>query len=241
MLFSLKVPVTFLILALGREFRHMAVQRQQPREFAERELMVLDFHGTDPAADKATLALTRYDVSLAGFANRTGHWYAFPGYEDQIPVASTLLPFGNSYRDLIGGLANVPSLPLDHPDWQHAVNVLSSHDPATADNVGIEKLKRALATLTVTTCEGTRLKPVSESMSKEKMVAPELLPYIEHRDTICYEIIRAEENGGVWEGPFTELLKEVANIHTLDEALDIVHARVNRTMEELLQAHFQSA
>ena len=64
-----------------------------------------------------------------------------------IPNA-TLLPFGNSYRDLIGGLANLPSLPLGRDPTQRAVHALSVHDPAAAGGDEVEALKRGLAMLT---------------------------------------------------------------------------------------------
>ncbi|TVT97653.1 hypothetical protein EJB05_57103, partial [Eragrostis curvula] len=219
-------------MALARSSFEALVHQRQPKPFTERQLFTLDFHG-NASDDDATLALTRYDVSLAGFANRTGHWYAFPGYQHRIPVTSTLLPFGNSYQDLIGGLENVPSLLLDHAAWQHAVHVLSA---ATGNGDDVEELKRALATLKVTTSETTRLKPIRKAVFAGLTIAAEHLPYIEHWYTICSEIHRAEKNGGVWDGPFTELLRERANIHSMEEALHIVHATVNCTMEDLLAA-----
>ncbi|CAL5036045.1 unnamed protein product [Urochloa decumbens] len=171
--------------------------------------MVVSLRGN--LGDMARLALMSHDLSLAGFANRTGYWHLFPG--------STLLPFGNSYRDLIGGLANLPNLPVG----------------------------RALATMTVTECERRRLQAIRDALAKgwtesgsEACVAAEHLPYIEHWDTICYEILRAEKNG-VWDGPFTNLLREHTNIKSEEEALAVVSAIANRTLTGLLMAHARRA
>ncbi|KAL6650252.1 hypothetical protein ACP70R_009177 [Stipagrostis hirtigluma subsp. patula] len=190
--------------------------------------------------DEAALAVRTDDRSLAGFANRSGHWHAFPGH-GHLLRASTTLPFGGSYRDLIGGLANLPGLPLGRAPAEHATRVLSGYDAAATGDDDHDALKRALATVTVTTCEAQRLRPIREAVEKgwesgEARVAAEHLPYIEHWDTICYEVIRAHRRG-VWDGPFTELLKETTNIHSKEEALAVVDVLVNRTMAELLQAH----
>ncbi|TVU06908.1 hypothetical protein EJB05_46944, partial [Eragrostis curvula] len=108
-----------------------------------------------------------------------------------------------------------------------------------------EALKRALAMLTVVTSEAERLKPILETVDKgwqsgDAHISIEHLPYIEHWDTICYEIIHAHKND-VWDRPFTELLKETANINSLDETLAIVNVLTNRTMVDLLEAHACSA
>ncbi|TVT97647.1 hypothetical protein EJB05_57097, partial [Eragrostis curvula] len=109
-----------------------------------------------------------------------------------------------------------------------------------------EALKRALATLTVVTSEAQRLKPIQETVgmgwqSGDARVAVEHLPYVEHWDTICHEILRAHKNGGVWDGPFTELLKEIANIHSLKEALAVVSAIADRNMQQVFMAHARRA
>ncbi|KAL6646633.1 hypothetical protein ACP70R_015710 [Stipagrostis hirtigluma subsp. patula] len=59
------------------------------------------------------------------------------------------------------------------------------------------------------TSETQWLKPIRETIlegfeSGEARVAVEHLPYIEHWDTICYEVIRADQSGE-WDGPFTVL------------------------------------
>ncbi|OEL13254.1 hypothetical protein BAE44_0025725 [Dichanthelium oligosanthes] len=72
------------------------------------------------------------DLSLAVFLNRSQHWHAFPGHEQSLPGSSPL-PFGNTYRDLIRGLANMPSLALGRDHALRAVSVISAYDPAAAD------------------------------------------------------------------------------------------------------------
>ncbi|CAN6247855.1 unnamed protein product [Urochloa humidicola] len=203
---------------------------------------VFAFHGK--GNDMTKLAMMKHDLSLAGFANRTGHWHVFPGNEHLFP-GSTTLPFGNSYRDLIGGLANLPNLPLGRPAMLQATGGLSNYTPAN-DNGTIEALKRGLAMMTVATSEAQRLQPIRDALadegwdSGEARVTAEHLPYIEHWDTICYEILRAEKNG-VWDGPFTELLREHANIKSKEEALDIVGAITSCTLSDLMVAHARRA
>ncbi|CAN6247854.1 unnamed protein product [Urochloa humidicola] len=209
----------------------------------EPPFIVVDLRGN--AGDTARLALMSHDLSLAGFANRTGHWHLFPGHEHLFP-GSTTLPFGNSYRDLIGGLANLPNLPFGQPAMLQATGALSDYTTAIADDNGaMETLKRGLATMTVAASETQRLQPIWDALAEgwdsgEVRVPAEHLPYIEHWDTICYEILRAERNG-VWDGPFTDLLREHANIKSMEEALAIVGAITNSTLSDLMVAHARRA
>lgn len=195
----------------------------------------LQGHGTD----KSSVALQKHDISIAGFTNGSGHWHTFlPGHNHLVPLP-TPLPFGSSYNDLIGGLANLPGVPLGREAMLQAVRVLSAYDPAsTADDV--KSLKRALASLTVMLCEAQRLEPISETVSRGwksgAHVAAEHLPYIDHWDTMSYEIIHANRTGK-WNGPFIEMLKKSANIRSQEEALAVVKLLVNRNFEEVLKAH----
>ncbi|CAL5031435.1 unnamed protein product [Urochloa decumbens] len=187
---------------------------------------------------EAVLAVQAHDLSLAGFSNRSGHWHAFPGHDHLLPGRSTPLPFGNTYRDLIGWLSNLPSLPLGRGPAAWAASVLSSAGD-------VEALKRALATQTVMAIEAQRLRPVGKAVvegweSSDARVAPEHLAYVEHWDTICYELIRARRTGK-WGGPFAELLKERAGIRGEKDAVAVVDLVVNRTLPELLIAHARSA
>ncbi|CAN6276032.1 unnamed protein product [Urochloa humidicola] len=146
---------------------------------------------------------------------------------------------------LIGGLANLPSLPLGRGPAEWAFSVLSSaYGPAFAGG-DVEPLKRALATLTVMAIEAQRLRPVGKAVAEgwesgDARVAPEHLPYVEHWDTICYELIRARRTGQ-WGGPFAEMLRERAGIRGEEDALAVVDLLVNRTLPELLMAHARSA
>ncbi|KAG2564703.1 hypothetical protein PVAP13_7NG086078 [Panicum virgatum] len=213
--------LAILILALAADYSPAAaVQRDPPK------LFIINLEGRD--GDKASLAV-QPDLFLAGFANRTSHWHAFPGYEHVIPNA-TLLPFGNSYRDLIGGLANLPSLPLGRDPTQRAVHALSGHDPAAAGSDD---------------CEALRLTPIKETVSRgwesgDAHLTPEHLGYIEHWDTMCFELIRANRIGE-WSGPFTELLRTRANIHSKEDALAVVGVIINRPLDQLLMAHARRA
>ncbi|KAF8647663.1 hypothetical protein HU200_065300 [Digitaria exilis] len=203
------------------------------------ELIIVNQVGRD--GDKASFAVQIHDLSLAGFANRTNHWHAFRGYEHIIPNA-TVLPFSNSYHDLIGGLENLPSLPLGRDPMLDAIHAVSGHDPAAAAD---EALKRGLATLKVAKFEAVRLNPIRDVVfdgweSGDAHLTPEHLGYIEHFDTICFELTRAKRTG-VWDGPFTDLLRSRANIHSFEDARAVVGVAVHRTFDQLLRAHARSA
>ncbi|CAD6261436.1 unnamed protein product [Miscanthus lutarioriparius] len=108
---SVAIFLVVLMLALALLPSNNIDQAQAAAAKAKRsgapERILLPLVGRD--GDKITLALQPHDLSLAGFANGSHHWYAYPGYEHVIRN-STTLPFGNTYRDLISGQANLPSL-----------------------------------------------------------------------------------------------------------------------------------
>ncbi|EES11746.1 hypothetical protein BDA96_06G007400 [Sorghum bicolor] len=205
---------------------------------APAELIPIKLVGRD--GDRITLALQPHDLSLAGFANGSHHWFIFPGNEHLIRNGTTL-PFGNTYRDLIGGLANLPSLPLGREPALRAISAISACD--VDDELGA--LKRGLATLTVTKCEALRLAPVRDTVSGgwesgDARLTEQHLRYIEHWDTISFEIVRAHKTGE-WNGPFTELLRKKADIHSKEEALAVVSVVANPTLAQVLMAHARSA
>ncbi|KAF8749611.1 hypothetical protein HU200_012629 [Digitaria exilis] len=242
----LAAAASSLIMLLERRPSPTAATATSSNVLKDKPFTVIQLEGN--GQEMAGLAVMLHDVSLAGFANRSGHWHAFPGHEHLLP-GSTPLPFGNSYRDLIGGLANLPNLPLGGPPMVQASSAISGYSPATViDDNDVVAVKRALATLTVMTCEAQRLQPIRDLLlnkgrweSGEARVAVEHLPYIEHWDTICYEIVRAKKNG-VWDGPFTELLKEHANIKNMKEAMAVVgFITTSRTLQDLVVAHARKA
>ncbi|KAJ1269829.1 hypothetical protein BS78_06G008000 [Paspalum vaginatum] len=210
--------ILFLMLALAASIPVAVVQCQQPADHRQGLIHMTIKGGGD---DEATLAINRDEVTLAGFANRSGHWFAFPGNEHLLPTPCTTLPFGNSYEDLIGGLHNLPGVPI-------------GKEPSLQANQ-------------VITTEAIRLKPIGEAVSKgwegEVRVAVEHLPYIEHWDTMSYEIILANRSGGRWLGPFNELLRKSAGIHSLEEAFAVVNvlAAPDRSLEDVVEAHSRKA
>ncbi|KAF0915121.1 hypothetical protein E2562_033705 [Oryza meyeriana var. granulata] len=92
-------------------------------------LFVVGLNGGVDGDEIAAVALQGHDLSLAGFTNRTHHWHAFRGREGLIPTAASVLPFGDNYRDLIGGIENLPGVPLGWASMVQAARVLSSYDP----------------------------------------------------------------------------------------------------------------
>ncbi|XP_044980124.1 60 kDa jasmonate-induced protein-like [Hordeum vulgare subsp. vulgare] len=201
---------------------------------AERRLIVGRLLGRGPD-DKTTVAMQKHDVSVAGFTDGSGDWHTFPGLEHLFP-ASTTLPFGSSYSELIGGLENLPGVPLGREALLEAIRVLTAY----RRGADVEPVKRALAVLKVVMCEAQRVAPIRKTVSDGWVtgarVAPEHLPYIEHWDTMSYEILRTNRTGK-WDGPFTKMLEMEASIRSKEEALAVVGVLRNADFEEVLQAH----
>uniref|UniRef100_A0ACD5YGV5 Uncharacterized protein n=1 Tax=Avena sativa TaxID=4498 RepID=A0ACD5YGV5_AVESA len=123
---------------------------------------------------------------------------------------------------------------------EQAARVLAAYDPATTTDH--RPLKRALALMKVMLSEAQRLEPIHETVKNGwetgARVKPEHLPYIEHWDTMSYEILRANRTGSKWEdGPFTKMLERSANIRSLDEALAVVKVLLDPNFEQVLMAH----
>ncbi|XP_044980129.1 60 kDa jasmonate-induced protein-like [Hordeum vulgare subsp. vulgare] len=196
-------------------------------------LIVVELQGHND--DKSSVAVQKHDVSVAGFTDGSGHWHAFPGLDHLFP-ASTTLPFGSSYSELIGGIANLPGVPLGREAMMQAIRVLSAYRPG-AD---VEPVKRALAAVKVVISEAQRLEPIRKAVNDgwdgESRVAPEHLPYIEHWDTMSYEILRSNRTGK-WDGPFTKMLETQANIRSKEEALAVVGLLLNADFEKVFKAH----
>uniref|UniRef100_A0ACD5Y187 Uncharacterized protein n=1 Tax=Avena sativa TaxID=4498 RepID=A0ACD5Y187_AVESA len=222
----------FLTLALAGEASAAAEE-----DIPALAVMILKGYG-GPVDENIIVGMETRDQSLGGFANGRGQWQSFPGHGHLFPE-STPLPFGNSYEDLFGGLANLPDVPLGRGAMRQAGQVLAAYDPATTTD--LEPLKRALASLKVMISEARRLQPIAETVLRgwwgaEFRVAPEHLPYIEHWDTMSYEILRANRTGK-WGGPFTDMLEKSANIRSMEEALAVVKVLLNPTFEQVLMAH----
>jgi hypothetical protein len=229
---NMAAPAAFLLfLMLALAGAASAAEYDRPA------LLVVNLTGHGPVDDKISVGVEIHDVGIGGFANGRGHWQSFPGHDRLFP-GSTPLPFGNSYDDLIGGLANLPDVPLGREALQQAARVLSAYDLATTTD--FEPLKRALASLKVMLSEAQRLQPIFETVSSGwesgARVKPEHLPYIEHWDTMSYEILRANRTGK-WGGPFTDMLEKSANIRSMDEALAVVKVLLNPSFEQVLMAH----
>ncbi|XBH97139.1 hypothetical protein VPH35_087417 [Triticum aestivum] len=207
-----------LVLAAGNsEHRHVGA-------VAARSPVVVRLIGRG-ADDKTSVAVHRHDLSFASFTDGSGHWHAFPGLEHLLPT-STTLPFGRSYSNLIGGLANLPGVPLG----REAIRVLAAYRLGG----GVEPVKRALTVMKVVSSEAQRLGP--SKWDTGARVAPEHLPYIEHWDTMSYEIIRSNRTCK-WDGPFTKMLETQRLRSKKEEALAIVGMIRNADFEEVLEAH----
>ncbi|KAF7011249.1 hypothetical protein CFC21_025578 [Triticum aestivum] len=234
--FAMATFLLFLILALAAGSSNHGGAAAAAGD-ARPALAVMTLHSHDP--ESPSVAFQTHDLSFAGFTNGGGHWQAFPGLAHLFPT-STPLPFGSSYDDLIGGLAKLPGVPLGRQAMADAARVLSAYDPSAAAVTDVEPVKRALAALKVMLGEAQRLQPIHETVVRgwesESRVAPEHLPYIDHWDTISYEIIRANRTGK-WNGPFAKMLETQANIRSQEEALAVVRVLLHADFEQVLEAH----
>ncbi|KAF0927431.1 hypothetical protein E2562_032734 [Oryza meyeriana var. granulata] len=212
-----------LLLPLAGNLPAVVLGKLQSEESPSGKLTMVELQ--DYGSGVGTLAVLRADdIYVAGFANRSLRWHALRGNEHLLHGrAVTPLPFGNSYDDLVGGVNNLLGLPLGEPARDQATVVLSGHDSATAIVADEEALKRALATLTVATCEAQQLRPILETMltGPGARVAADHLPYIEHWDGMWHELKRWRRSGE-WGGPFTGELRERAKIAGAEEALAVL-------------------
>ncbi|BAH92321.1 60 kDa jasmonate-induced protein-like [Oryza sativa Japonica Group] len=189
----------------------------------ERDLILVDLQ--DYGSGVGTLAVRPDVFSVAGFANRTGHWHALRGNDHLFrgDLVATPLPFGSSYGDLVGGVNNLLGLPLGSPFTSYATVVLSGYDGGGGGEAAA--VKRALATLAAVICEGQRLHPILETIltrGRGARVAAEHLPYIEHWDAMWEELKRWRRTGEWGGGPFAGELRERASIGSAEEALAVV-------------------
>uniref|UniRef100_A0A0D3FML5 rRNA N-glycosidase n=1 Tax=Oryza barthii TaxID=65489 RepID=A0A0D3FML5_9ORYZ len=218
----------FLLNLAGHRGEVLSVSAAQQQDPPGDDLVFLKLRSGD--GDGTVLAMHRHDISFAGFTNGSHHWHVFRGDEDAIPNARRL-PFRNTYRDLIGGLHHVPGLPLGKAAAARAAGVLASYDPDAEE--GTAAVKRAVAALSVMFTQALRLEPIRETVSSgwesgEARVAAEHLPYIEHWDTMSFEVLRWRRTGE-WDGPFTEVLRRRAGIRSAGEALAIAKLLANRS------------
>uniref|UniRef100_A0A0D3FMH7 rRNA N-glycosylase n=1 Tax=Oryza barthii TaxID=65489 RepID=A0A0D3FMH7_9ORYZ len=204
-----------LLLPLAGNLPAVAVGKPHIEGPPGAEMMMVDLR--DYGSGVGALAVRMDGLSVAGFANRSGHWHALRGNEHL------------SYGDLVGGVKNLPDLPLEEDP---ATVVISAYDPATAaaaaDDEAVE-LKRALSTLTVVICETQRLRPVMDTVLATgagrrgaASVAAEHLPYIEHWDAMWDELKRWRRTGEWGGGPFAGELRERAKIGSAKEALAVI-------------------
>uniref|UniRef100_A0A0E0GRX7 rRNA N-glycosylase n=2 Tax=Oryza TaxID=4527 RepID=A0A0E0GRX7_ORYNI len=223
---SLLLPL-LLLLPLAGNLPAVVVGKPHIEGPPGPEMMMVDLR--DYGSGVGTLAVRMDGLSVAGFANRSGHWHALRGNEHLFRVAAaTPLPFGSSYGDLVGGVKNLPDLPLEEDP---ATVVISAYDPAAAadDDDDEVELKRALATLTVVICETQRLRPVMDTVLATggrrrgaARVAAEHLPYIEHWDAMWDELKRWRRTAEWGGGPFAGELRERAKIGSAKEALAVI-------------------
>uniref|UniRef100_A0A0E0GS36 rRNA N-glycosylase n=1 Tax=Oryza nivara TaxID=4536 RepID=A0A0E0GS36_ORYNI len=211
-------------------------------------LLLLFFLLSAVAGRDHHLVVEKYGVSMKGADGDVVH--RAPGHaqtrlllrwlrQPERPLARLprRLPFRNTYRDLIGGLENVPGLPLGRAASLRAIGALSSYDTGAA---GEEAMRRGVATLSMVLTQALWLRPVGETVSSrwesgEARVAAEHLPYIEHWYTMSFEVLRWRRTGR-WDGPFTELLRRRTS-----EALAVVRVIANKSFVQLLRAHSHGA
>ncbi|KAF8749613.1 hypothetical protein HU200_012631 [Digitaria exilis] len=127
----------------------------------------------------------------------------------------------NTYRDLIGELANLPNLPLGWHTTLQATSAISGYGPATGDDVAA--VKRALATLTVTTSEAQRLQPIWDLLAKGGRVGRHAWA-----SSTCQMALHRAAEGAT-------------NIKSKKEALAVVGAITDRNLEDLMEAHSRRA
>ncbi|KAF0915124.1 hypothetical protein E2562_033708 [Oryza meyeriana var. granulata] len=92
-----------LLLPLAGNRPAVVLGELQIEEIPRGNLIMVDLQ--DYGSGVGTLAMRDDTLYVAGFANRSGHWHALRGSEHLLrDRATTPLPFGNSYGDLVEGV-----------------------------------------------------------------------------------------------------------------------------------------
>uniref|UniRef100_A0A8R7QMD9 rRNA N-glycosidase n=1 Tax=Triticum urartu TaxID=4572 RepID=A0A8R7QMD9_TRIUA len=77
---------------------------------------------------------------------------------------------------------------------------------------------------------------VRRGWASESRVAPEHRPYIEHWDTMSYEILHSNRTGK-WYGPFTKMLETQSIIRNKQEAVVVMNMLMDLDFEQVPKAH----
>lgn len=109
---------------------------------------------------KIEIALRSDNLNLAGFKNKHGQWFELRS-DSKGPLipGSILLPFGGSYRDLLGPEweSILQRLQLSKTDLLDAIEFIFSHP---SSNISEDYLKRAITVVIIMICEAARLNPI---------------------------------------------------------------------------------
>ncbi|CAO2192556.1 unnamed protein product [Urochloa humidicola] len=112
--------------------------------------------------DKARLVIRCDNFYIVGFANKWGRYHALEDGEGLIPGAVNL-GFSAGYPSLVRGYTRLNTLRLGRAATTWARHILANYDVATGN---IAELKRALAILVVTVCEGARFPRIREILEQ---------------------------------------------------------------------------
>jgi hypothetical protein len=172
--------------------------------------------------DEIMVAIRDDNLYVAGFADQTGQWHAFPRFVNLIP-GSIPLPIEDDYVSLlgVGGHTNIPRLTLGRESMLDAIHTLSNYQPSIDNKV----LGKALATVVVTLTETVRLRNIREwvrqGWSKGTRLPDKVAEEVVHwRRLTCAVLISHKNNGQWWGSKEADELYWSLGVRRRDEAFD---------------------
>lgn len=181
--------------------------------------ILVNLVGTD--GDKTTIAVRDDNIYIVGFTNSRGSWFVFKNRAHLIP-GSTLLPFGDCYKDLLGGgYKELEGITLGKENMLKAVQMLARYHPNPHNSY--KSLKVALATLCVMVAEAERFVPINETVADRWEDTPRITAMQAKYVVLWSDMSCALLNWrttGVWRDKGNKLQK--ANINSPGDALGIL-------------------
>lgn len=117
--------------------------------------------------DEATIFLTVDDLSICGFANKSGDKFILKGLNNFFPDGEHVLSFGGDYSDLIrGGVRRLHTVPLGRRSMLHGLHALSWHNPEVGDqHIVNQQAKLGVCRFQMMVSESLKLTPIRDSFA----------------------------------------------------------------------------
>lgn len=142
----------------------LAPQRQNKKSPSD---PMIHLHLTGEYEDEATIFIAIDDISICGFANKSGDKFILQGHNNFFPDGEHVLSFGREYSDLIrGGVGRLHTVPLGRKSMLHGLHALSWHNPEVGDpDIVNKQAKLGVCRFAMMVSESLRLTPIHDSFA----------------------------------------------------------------------------